>query len=130
MTPEEIKKKINNLMFGLHSKDPRDNNALPEILKELVDMAGGAPAPTYVDCGWSEADSEPTFNNEQKAALLQEYNNGNLANVVCRYYHEDAGAFKYFKIVAWETSGVSLKVIGANTGGTTTVKRWEVTIAL
>ena len=119
MTPEEIKKKINNLMFGLHSKDPRDNNALPEILKELVDMAGGAPAPTYVDCGWSEADSEPTFNNEQKAALLQEYNNGN-----------HAGAFKYFKIVAWETSGVSLKVIGANTGGTTTVKRWEVTIAL
>ena len=130
MTPEEIKKKINNLMFGLHSKDPKDNNALPEILKEIVDMAGGAPAPTYVDCGWSEADSEPTFNDEQKAALLQEYNNGNLTNVVCRYHNEDIDAYKYFKIVAWEYTTIALTITGANTGGSTTVKRWSVSINL
>jgi hypothetical protein len=124
MTPDEIKKKINNLMFGLHSKDPKDNNALPEILEALAGMA----APTYVDCGWSDLEEEPTFSSEQKAALLQEYNKGNLANVVCRYQDTELNTGKYFKIVAWEDTAANLVIIGANNGGTTTVKRWTVSI--
>ena len=37
MTAEVLKKKIDGLMFGLHSTNPGDINALPTILKEIVD---------------------------------------------------------------------------------------------
>lgn len=125
MTAEEIKNLIDQKIAGQGTMVDV-GGALPTILKEIVDMAGSPAAPTYVDCGYSEADSEPVFDNEQKAALLQEYNKGNLANVVCRYYDELSSTSRYFKIVAWEVASRTLIITGANTGGTTTVKRWEV----
>ena len=85
--------------------------------------------PLYIDCNYNVADSEPSFNTQQKAQLLQAFRDGNLGRVIC-VYKEEGIRNKYFKVVSWESDTVSLTINGANTGGTSTIKRWYVTINL
>lgn len=60
MNTNEMKKKINNLIFGLHSTSPKDNNALPEILNELTD--GVAAVPEQIAGAKAEVEAEiPSF---------------------------------------------------------------------
>lgn len=59
MTTEELKKKIDGLFFGLHSTNPGDINALPEILNALVETAS---AGANVQSDWNENDNtQPDF---------------------------------------------------------------------
>lgn len=71
MTTEELKKKIDRMMFGLHSTNPGDINALPEILNELVDMAGqgGGGGGTVVKLT-APFNNQDNYTKAQMAALI------------------------------------------------------------
>lgn len=127
MSVSEIKDLIASKIAG-QGNQVDSGGKLAEILNEIVDMASQGES-IYISCGYDKAEAEPTFDDAQKALLLQAYQEGNLARVICVNKNEDYQVNRYFKVVSWEDSAIQLSINGANIGGTTTVKRWQVVIS-
>ena len=127
MSVSEIKDLIASKIAG-QGNQVDSGGKLAEILNEIVDMASQGES-IYISCGYDEVEAEPTFDDAQKALLLQAYQEGNLARVICVNKNEVSQVNRYFKVVSWEDSAIQLSINGANIGGTTTVKRWQVVIS-